>query len=171
MRGQSNLGQCTVLAENMDYDQNRSDRAEHLKSLKPIRRPTERTLGLEGILKTRERDFHQGEKYVTDRDCNFVVKYCEIVDEFIRVRIFSDEDVSELLSVKSVPNQKAFQQLVVNTCIEKYLDEVLPMFKKINKVYKPDALDELLYHICVEVNPHLEVHRHFCGFCDTLRRS
>jgi len=99
------------------------------------------------------------------------VKYCEIVDEFIRVRIFSEEDVSELLSVKSVPNQKAFQQLVVNACIEKYLDEVLPLFKKINKVYKLDALDELLYQICVEVNPHLEVHRHFCGFCDTLRRS
>ncbi len=96
---------------------------------------------------------------MSHHDCNIVLKYCEIVDEFIKVRIFSDDDVSELLCVKSVPNKKAYQQLVVNACIVKYIDEVLPLFKKINRVYKLDALEELLYQICVEVNPHLEIHQ------------
>ncbi|MFH2001989.1 MAG: AAA family ATPase [Planctomycetota bacterium] len=92
-------------------------------------------------------------------DCNVVLKYCEIIDEFIKVRIFSDDDISELLYVKSVPNKKAYQQLVINACIVNYNDEVLPLFKKVNRVYKLEALEELLYQICVEVNPHLEIHQ------------
>jgi ATP-dependent Clp protease ATP-binding subunit ClpC len=91
--------------------------------------------------------------------CNVVLKYCEIIDEFIKVRIFSDDDISELLYVKSVPNKKAYQQLVINACIVNYNDEVLPLFKKVNRVYKLEALEELLYQICVEVNPHLEIHQ------------
>ena len=96
---------------------------------------------------------------MSQRDCNVVLKYCELIDEFIKVRIFSDDDLTELLYVKSVPNKKAYQQLVINSCIVNYHDEVLPLFKKINRVYKLEALEELLYQICVEVNPHLEIHQ------------
>ncbi len=92
-------------------------------------------------------------------DCSVVLKYCEILDEFIKVRVFSEEDIGELLQVKSIPNKTAYQQLVVNACVVSYHDEVLPMFKKLNRVYKQEALEELLYQICVEVNPHLEIHQ------------
>ena len=92
-------------------------------------------------------------------DCRMVLKYCEIIDEFIKVRVFTDEDVSELLHVKTVPNKKAYLQLVINSSIINYHDEILPLFKKFNRVYKPEALEELLYQICVEVNPHMEIHQ------------
>jgi len=92
-------------------------------------------------------------------DCRMVLKYCEIIDEFIKVRVFTDEDISELLHVKSVPNKKAYLQLVINACVINYHDDVMPLFKKFNRVYKPEALEELLYQICVEVNPHMEIHQ------------
>ncbi len=92
-------------------------------------------------------------------DCSVILKYCEIIDEFIRVRVFTEEDIGELLQVKNVPNKSAYQQLVVNACIVNFHDEVLPRFKKLNRVYKSSALEELLYQICVEVNPHLEIHQ------------
>lgn len=92
-------------------------------------------------------------------ECRVVLKYCEIIDEFIKVRLFTDEDICDLLCVKSVPNKKAYQQLVINACVINYHDDILPLFKKFSKIYKPEALEELLYQICVEVNPHLEIHQ------------
>ena len=50
-------------------------------------------------------------------DCSVILKYCEIIDEFIRVRVFTEEDIGELLQVKNVPNKTAYQQLVVNASI------------------------------------------------------
>jgi ATP-dependent Clp protease ATP-binding subunit ClpC len=92
-------------------------------------------------------------------DCNVILKYCEILDEFVKVRVFTEEDIAELLKVKEVPNRNAYQQLVVNACVVGYLDEVVPLFKRQNRVYKTAALEELLYQICVEVNPQLEIHQ------------
>jgi len=92
-------------------------------------------------------------------DCNVILKYCEILDEFVKIRVFTEEDISELLKVKNVPNRNAYQQLVVNACVVNYLDEVVTLFKRQNRVYKTAALEELLYQICVEVNPQLEIHQ------------
>jgi len=90
---------------------------------------------------------------------NVILKYCEILDEFVKVRVFTDDDIAELLKIREIPNRGAYQQLVVNACIVNYLDEVVPLFKKQNRVYKTTALEELLYQICVEVNPQLEIHQ------------
>ena len=92
-------------------------------------------------------------------DCNVILKYCEILDEFVKVRVFTDDDIAELLKLREVPNRSAYQQLVVNACIVNFHDEVVPLFKKQNRVYKTTALEELLYQICVEVNPQLEIHQ------------
>jgi ATP-dependent Clp protease ATP-binding subunit ClpC len=92
-------------------------------------------------------------------DCNVILKYCEILDEFVKIRVFTEEDISELLKVKNVPNRNAYQQLVVNACVVNFLDEVVPLFKRQSRVYKTAALEELLYQICVEVNPQLEIHQ------------
>ena len=67
-------------------------------------------------------------------DCNVILKYCEILDEFVKVRVFTEEDIAELLKVKEVANRNAYQQLVVNACVVGYLDEVVPLFKRQNRV-------------------------------------
>ncbi|MBL8843700.1 MAG: ATP-dependent Clp protease ATP-binding subunit [Planctomycetes bacterium] len=92
-------------------------------------------------------------------DCNVILKYCEILDEFVKVRVFTEEDITELLKVRETPNRNAYQQLIVTACVVNFHDEVVPLFKKQNRVYKAAALEELLYQICVEVNPQLEIHQ------------
>ncbi|MGQ0553804.1 MAG: AAA family ATPase [Planctomycetota bacterium] len=87
-----------------------------------------------------------------------VLKYCEILDEFIRVRALNEEDCPRLLRGAQVAGRSTYHELVVKLCVLDFEARVLPLFEKHQKVYQPEALVELLYQICVEVNPHLEIH-------------
>ncbi len=91
-------------------------------------------------------------------DENVVLKYCELLDEFIRVRSTEEEDTARLLDGQTITNRTAYQQLVVDMCVVEYREQVLPLFNRQNKIYQDEALVELLYQICIEVNPHLEIH-------------
>ena len=91
-------------------------------------------------------------------DENVVLKYCEILDEFIRVRTTSEEEAPRLLKGTDVRHRASYHQLVVNLCVVDFDRTVKPLFEKHNRVYQPEALVELLYQICIEVNPHLEIH-------------
>jgi ATP-dependent Clp protease ATP-binding subunit ClpC len=95
---------------------------------------------------------------VNARDEHVVLKYCEILDEFIRVRTSSEEDSPRLLQGAEVRSRSAYHQLIVDVCVVDYDKEVLPLFERQTKVYQSEALVELLYQICIEVNPHLEIH-------------
>ena len=89
---------------------------------------------------------------------NVVLKYCELLDEFIRIRTVGEEASSQRLSGHEVSNRTAYHELVVDLCVVDYEKRVLPLFERHNKVYQTEALVELLYQICFEVNPHLEIH-------------
>jgi ATP-dependent Clp protease ATP-binding subunit ClpC len=91
-------------------------------------------------------------------DENVVLKYCEILDEFIRVRATAEEDAPRLLKGADVRHRAAYHQLVVNLCVVDFERSVKPLFERSSRVYQPEALVELLYQICIEVNPHLEIH-------------
>lgn len=97
---------------------------------------------------------------MSDRqETQVVLKYCEVIDEFIKVRVFAEDDVSGLLNPKDVNNRRAYQRSVVESTVLDYQETVLPLFKKFNRIYKPEALEDVLYQICVEVNPQLEIHQ------------
>jgi len=42
---------------------------------------------------------------------NVILKYCEILDEFVKVRVFTDDDIAELLKIREIPNRGAYQQM------------------------------------------------------------
>ncbi len=88
-----------------------------------------------------------------------VLKYCEVIDEFIKIRVFADDDLGALVRLQEVTNRRAYQRSVVERCVLDYQEAVLPLFRKFNRIYKPEALEDVLYQICVEVNPHLEIHQ------------
>lgn len=88
-----------------------------------------------------------------------VLKYCEVIDEFIKIRVFADDEQDAVLETSQVTNRRAYQRSVVEACVVDYKDAVLPLFKKFNRIYKPEALEDVLYQICIEVNPHLEIHQ------------
>jgi len=95
---------------------------------------------------------------VASAEENIVLKYCEILDEFIRVRATSEDDSPRLLKGADVRSRAAYHQLVVSLCVVDFERQVLPLFERHNKVYQSEALVELLYQVCIEVNPHLEIH-------------
>jgi len=92
-------------------------------------------------------------------EAQIVLKYCEVIDEFIKVRVFADEEAGLLVNPEEVTNRRAYQRSVVEATVLDYQETVLPLFKKFNRIYKPEALEDVLYQICVEVNPHLEIHQ------------
>ncbi len=91
-------------------------------------------------------------------DENVVLKYCEILDEFIRVRACGEESTARLLRGANVKTRVAYHEFVVVLCVVDFERQVRPLFDRHKSVYQPEALVELLYQICIEVNPHLEIH-------------
>ncbi len=87
-----------------------------------------------------------------------VYKYFDLIDGFIRVRVVSPEESSAALQAcDGPPSRREYRRLVVRTCVIGIEDEVLP---KIRAIYPEDtiAAEDLLYQICVDVNPALEIH-------------
>ncbi|MGB0952014.1 MAG: AAA family ATPase [Planctomycetota bacterium] len=88
-----------------------------------------------------------------------VYKYFDLIDGFIRVRVLG-QDVSLSVLQKGVgepPSRREYRRLVVENCVIGVDEEVLP---KVHSIYPEDtiAAEDLLYQICVDVNPNLEIH-------------
>lgn len=88
-----------------------------------------------------------------------VYKYFDLIDGFIRVKVLG-QDVSLSVLQKGVgepPSRREYRRLVVENCVIAVEEEVLP---KVHSVYPEDtiAAEDLLYQICVDVNPNLEIH-------------
>ncbi len=88
-----------------------------------------------------------------------VYKYFDLIDGFIRVRVLpDDEPLRRLLAGREQPpDRREYRSLVVRSCVVGLEDWVLP---RVRQVYPDDvaAAEDLLYQICVDVNPRLEIH-------------
>jgi ATP-dependent Clp protease ATP-binding subunit ClpC len=91
-------------------------------------------------------------------ESNFVFKYFDLIDEFIKVRSCSDDTLFELLK-NDVSNKSSYRSRVVNVCVPEYETEIVPAVGKIDDDYDQDIVQELLYQICIDVNPSLEIHQ------------
>ena len=92
-------------------------------------------------------------------EAGIVYKYFDLIDGFIRVRVLG-QDVSLSVLQKGVgepPSRREYRRLVVENCVVGVEEEVLP---KIHTIYPEDAIaaEDLLYQICIDVNPNLEIH-------------
>lgn len=86
-----------------------------------------------------------------------VRKYCEPLDQFLKIRQFTAEEIAHVLNKAQVSNRRSYVGLVVNACIVGYNDEVLKASGT-----APEAswrLEEELYKLCVQVNPGLDIHK------------
>jgi ATP-dependent Clp protease ATP-binding subunit ClpC len=93
------------------------------------------------------------------QNSSLVYKYFDLIDGFIRVRIAGCEgNMPEIeMSTTSTPSRRDYRQYVVTNFILDLESEVMP---KVHAVYPEDAMaaEDLLYQICVDVNPGLEIH-------------
>ncbi|MBI3097198.1 MAG: ATP-dependent Clp protease ATP-binding subunit [Planctomycetes bacterium] len=92
-------------------------------------------------------------------ETNVVLKYCALIDEFIKIRVFTNEEIAELLKLPKVPNKSAYQQLIVNACIVNYNDVILPHLRRTEDTQVYVDFEDELYRLCVEVNPNLDISR------------
>lgn len=86
-----------------------------------------------------------------------VLRYCSVLDEFIKVRIFTPEEIGEILRSARVSDRKSYIQLVINSCLVNYNDYIMPKLEKRKNIRKDIDYEEELYRICVEANPALEI--------------
>ncbi|MDA0666786.1 MAG: AAA family ATPase [Planctomycetota bacterium] len=92
-------------------------------------------------------------------ETGIVYKYFDLIDGFIRVKVLG-QDVSLSVLQKGVgepPSRREYRRLVVENCVIAVEEEVLP---KVHSIYPEDtiAAEDLLYQICVDVNPNLDIH-------------
>lgn len=88
----------------------------------------------------------------------FVIKYFDLIDEFIKVRCCSDELLQELHGAP-LNNKAGYRQRVVRSCVPSFDGEVLAAVRRLDEGYDQEIVEELLYQICIDVNPSLEIHQ------------
>ncbi|HEX5052195.1 MAG TPA: AAA family ATPase [Planctomycetota bacterium] len=88
----------------------------------------------------------------------FVIKYFDLIDEFIKVRCCSDELLQDL-HASPITNKSNYRQRVVRACVPSFEAEVLSAVRRLDEGYDLEIVEELLYQICIDVNPSLEIHQ------------
>ncbi len=91
-------------------------------------------------------------------ESGLVYKYFDLIDGFIRVRILSSEEALRLPSrAEGLLDRRDYRRLVVQACVVGLEEAVLP---RVQQVFPDDttSAEDLLYQICVDVNPRLEIH-------------
>lgn len=87
-----------------------------------------------------------------------MIKYFDLIDEFIKVRCCSDELLQDLLKAP-ITNKSEYRHRVVVSCVPSFETEVLGAVRRMDDGYDPEIVEELLYQICIDVNPSLEIHQ------------
>jgi ATP-dependent Clp protease ATP-binding subunit ClpC len=91
-------------------------------------------------------------------DSNFVIKYFDVIDEFIKVRSCSEDVLNELLQ-QGISDKASYRRRIVDVCVPEYQADVIPAVTRMEDDYDLDIVEELLYQICIDVNPNLEIHQ------------
>ncbi|MHC4516131.1 MAG: hypothetical protein ACYS5W_20865 [Planctomycetota bacterium] len=91
-------------------------------------------------------------------DSNFVIKYFDLIDEFIKVRSCSEDVLNELLQ-QGISDKASYRRRIVDVCVPEYQADVIPAITRMEDDYDLDIVEELLYQICIDVNPNLEIHQ------------
>jgi ATP-dependent Clp protease ATP-binding subunit ClpC len=84
-----------------------------------------------------------------------VYRYFEPADSFVQILV-SDASALEL-EIQPGLNRAAYRRVVVQTCMPDFKTELEP---KIERMLPDDPLlcEDLLYQLCIEVNPSLDIH-------------
>jgi ATP-dependent Clp protease ATP-binding subunit ClpC len=88
-----------------------------------------------------------------------IMKYFEQLDRFLRIRVFSREQIQEILHGADVADKSAYLKLVIRSSIVQYAEVVAPAVReRFGDDYWQDV-DVALYQTCIDVNPRLEIHQ------------
>ncbi len=91
-------------------------------------------------------------------ESSVVIKYFDLIDEFVKVRSCAEEVLAEL-SKAPVHNKASYRRRIVEVCIPDFEAEIVRALERLDEDYDGDIVEELLYQICIDVNPTLEIHQ------------
>jgi ATP-dependent Clp protease ATP-binding subunit ClpA len=90
---------------------------------------------------------------------NLVLKYSEALDEFIKIRVFSEEDAREVIKKATGGDKSRYHQEIIRACISDYNENILPRMHEMREASSSIDIEEMLYLLCVDVNPTLDIHQ------------
>lgn len=89
-----------------------------------------------------------------------VLKYSEALDQFLQIRVLGGADLENFLrGAGATRGRDAYYHLVVRTCVLGAEAGVGILLDRSGKEIDEAAVAEHLYHLCVDVNPGLEIHQ------------
>ncbi|MBI3818530.1 MAG: ATP-dependent Clp protease ATP-binding subunit [Planctomycetes bacterium] len=91
-------------------------------------------------------------------DSTVVFKYFDLIDGFIRVRALSDEEVARAIARKPAPNRAEYRRRITEVCVVD-LDPSVRQSALRACGNDSAAVEDLLYQLCIDVNPRLEIHQ------------
>ena len=89
---------------------------------------------------------------------NIVIKYFDLIDEFVRIRCSSDDVLGEL-STAPIAGKASYRSFVVRACVPDYPGSIHRALDRLEEEYETDVVEELLYQLVIDVNPGLEIHQ------------
>ena len=90
---------------------------------------------------------------------NLKMKYCPMIDCFIKVRELSPEEMESFFKDADICDKSSYQELVVKAAIPEYHGKILSMIQKEYDVgVDLETAIEELYRMCIKVNPSLNIY-------------
>ncbi|MDT8318645.1 MAG: AAA family ATPase [bacterium] len=92
---------------------------------------------------------------------NITTKYCQAIDRFIKIRAFSAKEAQEILKDVTLTNRRSYVQLIINSAIVNYNDEIMKevFLSGEFRGKDMDLLEENLYGMCISVTPELDINK------------
>lgn len=91
-------------------------------------------------------------------ETNFVIKYFDLIDGFVKVRSHTEEILTELQR-RPLHNKASYRRRVVEVCVPEFHSRIRPAIADLDEDYDDEIVEELLYQVCIDVNPSLEIHQ------------
>jgi len=91
-------------------------------------------------------------------ESNLVLKYFDLLDEFIRVRMLPEAEVGGLANA-AVQNKSDYRQALIQDCLPDFGSAIAGKLRSLEDDYDPLTIEDLLYQLCIDVNPGLEIHQ------------
>lgn len=89
---------------------------------------------------------------------SLVLKYFDLLDEFVRVRVLQDLEFSEVLDGR-LRNKSEYRQAVIANCLPDHAALIAEKLRLLEDEYDPLTIEDLLYQVCIDVNPGFEIHQ------------
>ncbi len=90
---------------------------------------------------------------------NLKLKYCPILDSFIKIKELAKNDIDRFLSNAKIRDKRSYQELVIRATIPEFSSNILyRIHDDYENSFDSDSILDELYRMCIKVNPFLNIY-------------